>query len=302
MNKRSREAIEKAIQQFQEAIGHDQNYAAAYTGLADSYFLMEFYGGSPTSEIIPKAKAAIDRALEIDYSLAEAHTSLAAIYEEQWKWSEAEEEYNRAISLNPNYPTAHLWYHIHLRAMRRFDEALAEAKRAKEVDPLSPIIAVNLTAAYFCKGDLDAALREAQRLEELEPNSPLANVSLAHVYIRRGKYAEAISLLEKNVAIDRTAYSLSRLGHAKGVAGKREEARAIIKELEDIYKRREAHGHQIAIVHLALGDFDQTFAWLEKDVQAHTGLMLGMMADPFFDPIRSDPRYASLMRRIGITQ
>ena len=300
LNKRSREGIEKAIQQFQEAIGHDQNYAAAYTGLADSYSLMEYYGGSPTSEMVPKAKAAIDRALQIDNSLAEAHTSLAAIYEAQWKWSEAEEEYKRAINLNPNYSTAHLWYHIYLRAMRRFDEALAEAKRAKEIDPLSPIIAVNLTAAYFCKGDLDAALREAQRLEELEPNSPLAHVSLAHVYIKQGRYAEAISLLEKNVAIDRTAYSLSRLGHAKAVAGKREQARAIIGELEEKYNRREAHGHQIAIVQLALGDFDQTFAWLEKDVQAHASLMASMMADPFFDPIRSDARYAKLMRRIGI--
>jgi len=164
MNKRSRDGIEKAMQQFQEAISRDQNYAVAYTGLADCYLLTEQYGGVPLSEILPKAKAAVDRALEIDNALAEAHTSLAFIYEEQWKWAEAEQEYKRAISLNPNYSTAHLWYQIYLRAMSRFDEALAEIKRAREIDPLSPIIAVNLTTVYICLGDLDAALRAAQRL------------------------------------------------------------------------------------------------------------------------------------------
>lgn len=201
-NKRSSDGLKKAIEQFQQAIDRDPNYALAYTGLADRYLLMEQSAGTPASETLPKARAAVDRALQIDNSLAEAHTSLAYIHEAQWQWAEAEQEYKRATSLNPSYSTAHHWYQIYLRAMGRFDEALAEIRRAQELDPLSPILTVNLATVYISKGDLASALRESRRLIELDPNFSLAHETLGRIYLKQEKPAEAIAEFQKDVAAD----------------------------------------------------------------------------------------------------
>lgn len=301
-NKRSSDGLKKAIEQFQQAIDRDPNYALAYTGLADCYLLMEQYAGTPASETLPKARVAVDRALQIDNSLAEAHTSLAYIHEAQWQWAEAEQEYKRAISLNPSYSTAHHWYQIYLRAMGRFDEALAEIRRAQELDPLSPILIVNLATVYISKGDFDSALRESRRLIELDPNFSLAHETLGRIYLKQQKPAEAIAEFEKDVAADRSAYSLSSLGYAYAAAGKRDEALGVIKELEEKYKRRQALGQYVGLVYLGFGDLDQTFAWLEKDFQSRSGYLDGMMANPLFDSIRGDSRYAGLMRRMGVKQ
>lgn len=299
-NKRTAQGIRKAIEQFQSAIDRDPTYALGYTGLADCYLVLEQYAGTPASETLPKARAAAERALQIDDSLAEAHTSLASCYEGSWQWEEAEKEFKRAISLNPNYPTAHQWYQNNLRARGRLDEALAEIKRAQELDPLSPVIILNIATVLIMKDDLDAAMEQGKRLVELDPNFPLAHQPLGRVYIRQRRYAEAVAEFQQDVAADRTAYALANLGYAYAVAGRRDEAVAVLKELDEKYKRRESLGQYVALVYAGLGDTVQAFAWLEKDFQAHSGMLEFVVTNSLFDSIRSDPRYADLFRRMGL--
>ena len=174
-NKRTADGIRKAVEQFQQAIDRDPNYALGYVGLADCYQLLEPYAGMPASETLPKARAAADRALQIDDSLSEAHASSALVYERLWRWAEAEEEVKRAISLNPNYATAHQWFGFHLMAKREFDDALKEIKRAQELDPLSSIISINVADAYLLKNDLNSAIEQCNRVIELDPSFPRAH-------------------------------------------------------------------------------------------------------------------------------
>lgn len=299
-NKRTADGLKKAIEQFQLAIDRDPNYALAYVGIADCYLVLEQYAGTPSSETIPKAKAAAERALQIDDSLAEAHTSLADYYHHSWQWEESEKEFKRAISLNPNYPTAHHWYQVLLRTLGRPDEALAEIKRAQELDPLSPIFEVNLGVVYIMKGDLNSAMEHARRLVELDPNFPLAHVTSGMVYLKQRRYAEAIAEFQQNVTSDRTGYSLAYLGHAYAMSGRRDEALAVLKELEGKYNKRESLGQYLAAVYTGLGDKDEAFAWLEKDFEARSGFLDFVIVDVGFDPLRSDPRYADLLRRMGL--
>ena len=300
-NRRTADGLKRAIAEFQQAIDHDPNYALAYAGLADCYLLLEQYAGTPASETLPKGRAAAQRALQIDDALPEAHTSLAFYYSQSRQWEESEKEFKRAISLNPNYATARQWYQSYLRATGRFDEALAEIKRARELDPLSPILRVNLATVYLRMGDVDSALEEAKLLAEFEPNFPLAHEPLGKVYVKQRKYAEAVAAFERDAAVDRTAFALSRLGHAYALAGRREDALAVLQELEQKYKMRESLGQYVALVHLGFGDLDQTFAWLEKDFQGNSGLLDYFITDPLFDSIRNDARYADLLRRMGLS-
>jgi len=299
-NKRTAAGITEAIEQFQEAISHDPNFALAYAGLADCYLVLEQYTGTPARETIPKARAAAERALQLDETLAEAHTALAACYEAAWQWDEAETAFKRAISLNPNYPTARHWYQNYLRARGRLDEAVAQIRRAQALDPLSSIFAVNLATALMMKGEIDAARQEAERLVELNPNFPIAHDALGKVYIKQGQYAEAVAAFEKDIALDRTSFSLGNLGHAYAVAGRRDQALAVLKELQDRYERREALGQYVACVHAGLGEIDEAFLWLEKDFAARSGMLEYVIMNSLFDSLRGDPRYADLVRRMGL--
>jgi len=299
-NKRTGVELKKAIEQFQQAIDRDPNYALAYAGLADCYMLLEQYAGVPSSETAAKTRAAAERAIAIDDSLAEAHTSLAFHYQQSWRWEESEKEFKRAISLNPNYPTARHWYQILLGALGRDDEALAEIKRALELDPLSPILELNIGDDYVRKGDLDSAMEHAKRLVQLDPNFPLAHQIYGAVYLKQRRYAEAIGEFQQNVTNDRSAYSLSYLGHAYAMAGRRDEAVAVLKELEGMYNKRESLAQYQAAVYAGLGDKDQAFAWLEKGFQARSATLAFLAFDLTFDPLRSDARYAALLRRMGL--
>jgi serine/threonine protein kinase/tetratricopeptide (TPR) repeat protein len=299
-NKRTGVELKKAIDQFQQAIDRDPNYALAYTGLADCYMLLEQYAGVPSSETAPKARAAAERAIVIDDSLAEAHTSLAFHYQQSWRWAESEKEFKRAISLNPNYPTARHWYQILLGALGRDDEALAEIERALQLDPLSPVLEANIGDDYVRKGDFDSAMEHAKRLVQLDPNFALAHQIYGEVYLKQRRYAEAIAEFQQNVTNDRSAYSLSYLGHAYAMAGRRDEAVAVLKELEGMYNKRESLAQYQAAVYAGLGDKDQAFAWLENGFQARNATLDFLVTELTFDPLRSDPRYADLLRRMGL--
>ncbi len=300
-NKRTPDGIRKAMGEFQQAIDRDPNYALGYVGLADCYILLELVAGVPSTEILPKARAAVDRALQIDDSLAEAHTSSARIYQSLWRWAEAEEEFKRAISLNPNYPTAHLWFAVNLRIRLQFDDAMREIKRAQELDPLSPTISRQVAAQYLLKNDITSAVEQCQKVIELDPTFPLAHETLGWAYLKQRRYEEATTEFQRAVELSgRSSNTLSFLGYCYAVTGRRAEARAILKELEERYARRAAVGQDQAGVYVGLGEKDQAFAWLERDFEQHSGQLPFITYWFSFEDLRSDPRYADLVRRMGL--
>ena len=302
-NKRTAEGIERAIEQFQEAIDRDPNYALGYVGLADCYGLLEEYAGVPASETLPKARAAADRALQIDDSLSEAHTSSALVFNQMWRWAEAEGEYKRAISLNPNYPTAHHWFSIYFRMKGQLDDSLKEIKQAQELDPLSAVISQNVAEVYLLKNDLNSAIAECKRIIELDPNFPGAHEELGFAYLKQRRYEEATAEFQETVELSGSASkNLGDLGYCYAVTGRRTEAQAILKELEEKYARREAIGQYLAEVYAGLGDRDQAFTWLGRDFERRSGIRLPFIKWWFtFDDLRGDPRYVDLLRRMGLT-
>lgn len=300
-NRRTAENLKKAIEQFRGATDKDPNYALAYVGIADSYALMEFYAGTPAADNLPLARTAAERALQIDNSLAEAHTSLGLINQYSWRWEEAAKEYEEAIKLNPNYPTAHQWYSAHLKVERRFDDSLRESKRAQEIDPLSPIIGQNVAQVYFLKGDNDAAIREYQRVIDLDPSFAVAHQDLSAAYLKKGMNREAITEIDKAVAVsNKSSVSLGEQAYVYAVAGKQDEAHAILKELEHRYDEKQSPGIYPAMACVGLGEKDQAFAWLEKDFQRHGAVLPSVAYWSWFDSLRDDARYADLMQRMGL--
>ena len=299
--KRTAENLKKAIEQFRQAADKDPNYALAYVGLADCHVLMEDYAGTPASETLPKAKAFAERALKLDDSLAEAHASLAFAYNFLWRWEEADAEFKRSIELNPNYATAHGWYSYYLRNVGRFDQSVTEGRRAQELDPLSPIHGANLSQAYLAQGDVDSSIEQSKKIIDLDPNFPRGHEQLGLAYLRQQHYPEALVESQKAVELSgRARRSLSFLGYGYAISGKRAEALAVLKELEGKYEKREAIGEDLAAVYAGLGEKDQAFVWLERDVQARSGLVARSRWEPPFESLRSDPRYADLLRRMRL--
>jgi tetratricopeptide (TPR) repeat protein len=301
-NKRTGEDIRKGIEQFQQAIDRDPNFALGYVGLADAYSTLELYGGVPASETIPKARAAADRALQLDDSLAEAHTSSAVVYRQQWRWTEAEEEYKRAISLNPNYATAHQWLGFYYISIRQFDDALREAQRAQELDPVSPIVNDQVALVHLLKNNLDSVVEQCRRNIELHPSFPGTHYLLGSAYLKQQRHHEATAEFQRAAELSgRSSFWVGALGYCYAVTGRRAEALRTLKELEKKYARREALGQHLARVHAGLGNKDQAFVWLEKDfVHGGGGSLPLITSTDGFDNLRSDPRYVSLVRRMGL--
>ena len=301
-NRRTTENIKKAIEQFKAATERDPNYALAYAGLADCYVVLNYYAGTPTSETIPQAKTYAERAIAIDDQLAEPHASLGQVNKLSWQWAEAEREYRRAIELNPNYATAYHWYSLFLKALGRFDEAALMIKRAKDIDPLSSVICVNLSETYQIQNDHNASIETALKIIELDPNYADAYDSLGQSYLKQGRNAEAIANLQKAVELsNRASTFLGDLGHGFGVTGKRPEAIAIAKELEQKYARKEANGRHVAAVYAGLGEKDKAFEWLEKDFQTKGDLTFFRWEIPF-ESLRDDPRFRDLLKRMGLPE
>jgi len=199
-NKRTGDGLTRAIEEFQQAIDRDPNYAQGYVGLADSYGLLEEYAGVPSSETLPKARAAVDHALAINDSLSEAHASSGIIFQQMWRWSETAEEYNRAVKLNPNYPTAHHFLSIYFRTQGQIDDSLREIKRAQELDPLSSVIGQNVAEIYLINNDLSSAMAQSKRIIELDPSFPGAHDELAFAYLKEKRNDEAMAEFQKIAA------------------------------------------------------------------------------------------------------
>jgi TolB-like protein/Flp pilus assembly protein TadD len=302
-NQRTADGLRKSIDEFQEAISNDSNYALGYVGLADSYTFLEQITGVPSSESLPRARVAADRALEIDGSLAEAHTSSAKVYEYMWRWSEAEQEYRRAISLNPHYARAHQWFALFLRSTRRFDEAMSEIKLAQELDPLSSIIGANAAFAYLIRGEFENAIEQDLKIIELDPTFWVPHSDTGWAFIKLKRFDDAIAEFQKAVDVSgRASIPLGGLGYCYAITGRRAEALDIAKELEQRYNSHESIGFNVATVYAGLGDKDQAFAWLEKDFQQRSSQLPYITWWPNFDGLRDDPHYTDLVSRMGLAQ
>ncbi len=304
-NKRTEEGMEKSLEYYHQAIEKDPNFALAYSGLADTYALLgtpEAGGSMPPNEVLPKAKAAALKALEIDETLAEPHVSLAHVkYFYDRDWTAAEREFKRAIELNPNYPTAHHWYAVYLFGAGRQNEALAEIRRAQELDPLSLTINMWLGMILRSSGQLDQAVDQLRKTIDLDPNFVLAHHRLGLAYEEKGMYDEAISEFRQVLKLSGgSPLGIGALAHVYALAGKPAEARKNLDELLQLSKQRYVSPSSIATVYAALGDKDQAFAWLEKAYDAHDLLIVRLKWDPRFASLRSDPRFDPLVRRIGL--
>lgn len=298
-NKRTAESLRLAIENFQQAIAIAPNYAPAYAGLADSYAMMSGYTFVAPNEAMPKARAAALKALQLDDSLAEAHTSLAEVAENyDWDWETAEKEFRRAIQLNPNYPTAHQWYAEFLAFQGRFDEALAESERAQQLDPLSLIIASDNAAIYYFAGRDDEAIQRFRRVLAMEPTFPRAQLIIA-AYAQKGQYDEAFNHLQEwHRKADGPwpwaweAYLYARIGEKKKVLH-------AFQEMKRMARREPVESPAMFVVaNLGMNNKDETFAWLEKGFRERSNLLTALKVDPLFEPLRGDPRFQEMLRRL----
>jgi TolB-like protein/Flp pilus assembly protein TadD len=303
--KRTKDDMLKSVEYFQQAIKLDPNYALAHAGVADSYNGMTAYPYLSPKEAIPQAKAAAKRALEIDPSLAEAHTALAnslACFD--WNWEEAEREFKRAIDLNPNDSGTHWRYGMfYLMVLGRADESIAEGKRAVELEPLNLNHGANLSGLYFHARQNDKAYNEAKQVFELDPNFIVGRWALSQSSIMKGMYAEVIALNEESLQREPTNQVFLRFaGLAYAKAGRRQEAEAIINRYRDIARTQYVMSYHVAVIYAALGEKDKAFAELEKAYQEHDYLLPRIKVEPFLDPLRDDPRFKDLMQRLNLPQ
>lgn len=297
-NKRSEEGLRKAIEYFNEAIELDPAYALAYSGLADSYVLSSIFGGMSFEDSLPKARAAAIKALEIDDSLAEAHTSLAYVKTRyEWDWAGAETQFRRALDLNPNYATAHHWYGECLMLTGRADEAVAEIERALEIDPLSVIISSDLGWALYYARMYDRSIRQCQKTLEIDPDFIVARLALALSYEQKGMYEEALTEFKYK---EMESWYWSRRAHILARSGKKNQAQHILEKYLKNIEQDPQIFYGVAGVYAGLGDKEQTIKWLEKAYEVRHELLIYLKADPRFDLLHTDPRYHDLLRRIGL--
>ncbi|MCC7306552.1 MAG: hypothetical protein IT173_03230 [Acidobacteria bacterium] len=302
-NRRTKENLLKAIEQFKFATDSDPNYALAYAGLADCYTVYGEYAGTPTLESLPQATAFAQRAIALDNRLAEPHATLGLINKFAWKWKESEAEFKRAIDLNPNYATSYHWYSILLRSLGRFEETAAVIKQAEKLDPLSSIIGVNVSDAYQMLNDHDSSVRTMLKIIELDPTFSAAHENLGASYLKLGRNEEGIAHLERAVELSkRSAVRLRGLGYGYAVTGKRELAIAIAGELEEKFAKNESNGQYIASVYAGLGDRGKAFEWLEKDLENRHGSLPDIIWRIHFETLRDDPRYKSLLKRMNLPE
>ena len=299
-NKRSGDELKKAILCFQQAIDLDPSYGLAYAGLAETYVLGAF--PLPPSEKIPKAIAAARKALQLDESLAQAHNSLArAAYMYDHNWQEGERGFRRAIELNPSYETAHHWYAEYLACLGRQSESIEEAKKALEVDPLSLVVNWILGNTLYMARQYPQAIEQYRKTLELDPGFSRARGALVEVYEQTGRYAEAISEAEKGAARSgqnlKEVLALRKAYELSGISGywKQKTARALEESLKTYYPAM-----HIAYCYARLSEKDQALMWLDKAYAEHEQFLVQLNVNPVWDNLRSDPRFAAQVTRIGL--
>ena len=298
-NKRTADSLRAALAYFKQAIEEDPNYAQAYSGLADTYALLGDweYGVLAPNEAYPKAKAAAIKALELDNTLSEAHTSLAFSSDVfDWDWESAEREFRRAIELNPGYATAHHWYAWHLSETGRNSEAVAEMRKAENLDPLSLIISADIAEILLVAHLNDEAIEQGRKTVVMDPNFAIGHYELGQAFVQKHSYNEAIAEFHKAIELSGGSVPCrSNLAYAYAVSNKRNEA---VRLLNDLKTRSTGNASEIALMYVGLGDKDQAMKWLEKAYEEHFNPSI--LLRPAFDPLRSDPHFQNLVHRIGL--
>jgi serine/threonine protein kinase/tetratricopeptide (TPR) repeat protein len=301
-NKQTLEGLQESIDYFQQAVQKDPRYALAYAGQADSYAQLADFNVLPTREVLPKVKSAAAKALELDDSGAEAHTSLAWARFHEWDWAGAEKEFKRAIELNPSYPTAHSWYGEYLMVQGRFDEALAEMTRASELNSLSPGLNLALGYRFYYAHQYPQAIEQIQKTLAMDAAFVLAHVYLGRAYEQRGTYPEAIAEMRKALDLSEgDTNELAALGQAYAVSHQEGEARKILDQLKERSQQTYVQPGLIALIYIGLGDKNQAFDWLQKAFDDRSAGLLYLKVDPAFDGVRSDARFSDLLRRVGLS-
>jgi TolB-like protein/DNA-binding winged helix-turn-helix (wHTH) protein/Flp pilus assembly protein TadD len=302
-NKRTADSLRAAEAYFNQAVEEDQNYAQAYSGLADTYALLGDwqYAAMTPKEALPKAKAAALKALQLDNTLGEAHNSLAFCLDGfDWDFESAEKEFRRAIELNPGYATAHHWYAWHLSLIGRNTEAISEMKKAQNLDPLSLIINADLAELLVIAHSYDESIEQSRKTIEMDPNFGLAHNQLAQAYLQKGMYQDAIAELEKAVQLSGSSPTCTaNLARAYAATGRKSNALQLLSDLKNNSSPSDSHASEIAVIYAALGDKGEAMTWVEKGYQERFNP--GVLLRPGFDPLRSDPRFQNLVRRIGLT-
>jgi TolB-like protein/DNA-binding winged helix-turn-helix (wHTH) protein/Tfp pilus assembly protein PilF len=301
-NKRTEQGFANAVEYFQQAIGLDPNYAAAYAGLADSYLIN--YSGAVAPESMAKGRAAAITAVRLDSESAEAHTCLgrAKLFGD-WDWSGAEEEFKRAISLNPNYATAHQWYGLYFSIMRRHNEAASEFERARNLDPVSAAANAHVGLGYYFARDYEKAIRAFRSTLELEPGFNFARRWLGLSYLRKGMLDAG--LRECTLASEQGSggwLALGALTYAQAVAGQREKAIAGMEQLQRLSQKTYVAPYLRATIYMALGERELAFEWLRKALDERSSALPFIQVHGWFDELRSDERFADLVRQIGLPQ
>jgi eukaryotic-like serine/threonine-protein kinase len=301
-NKRYEGGLQKGIECFQQAINKDPLYALAYAGIADCYVLLGHFGWLPPKEAYPRARAAAEKALEIDDTLAEAHTSMGWVrtfYD--WDWAAAEVEFKRALDLNPNYATGHEWYGVSLAPMRRFDEGTVSLKRALELDPLSLMINSVYGLGLYWERRYDEALDQYRKTIEMDPNFSLVYLFLAWTYSAKATWEEAIVASNKFITLSQgSPFGVGTLGSVYAMSGQRYKALKMLDRLNELSQERYVSPFYRAIIYMGLGDKDQAFEHLEKAYLERESWMATLETFPLLDSLRSDPRFITLLKKMGL--
>jgi TolB-like protein/DNA-binding winged helix-turn-helix (wHTH) protein/Tfp pilus assembly protein PilF len=300
-NKRNREGFEEAVASFQQSIAKDPNYAPAYAGLADTYVLLSNISTALPAQMMQQARTAALKALQLDERLAEAHTSLALITENyDYDWQTAEKEFRRAIELNPNYATAHQWYAEWLMWQGSFGDALQESDRARQLDPFSLIIAADRGAIFYYSREYDHAIQQSKAVLAIDPHFGRANI-LYVAYLRKGMFSDALSNFDTDLShCTSDPWVCGWVAYVDGLAGETEKARTALKELERLDRTRHIRPEPLIAASIGLGHNDDAIHYLERAWSERSSTLTGLRVDPLYDPLRGDPRFQALQRRVGL--
>ncbi len=300
-NTRAEEGLNKAVKCFEEAIARDSSYALAYVGLADCYAMLGLYGFRRPSAAYPLAKDGITKALNLDETLAEAHASMGEVsMQYYYDWDRAKEELDKALRLNPNYATAHLWKSTYFATQGFVEEALAECKLAEELDPLSMIIATELGRTLYFARSYDQALEQYTKSIEIDPSFAIAHKGLAEVYTKLSLFDKSLEEIEKAIALSkRSIFILDDLGYIYALSGKRTEAKGVLEELETLSTETYVPPYGRAAIYAGLGEVDRAMEWLGKAYEERS-FLAWIKVDPVFDGLRNDQRFKSLLDKLHL--
>lgn len=304
LNRLTDDGFFKGRDYFQQAIDKDPNYALAYAGLADAYNALGGFDTLASKETFPKAREAAEKALELDESLAEAHSALAVVkFSYDWEFTAAEREFRRALEINPNYSDAHKMNSYYLTAMGRFDDALKEMTRAQELDPLNLEKIAGSGEVLYHQRRYDQAIEQYGKALEMDPNSGFVHWALGRTLLAQGKYDEAVAELKKSIPLSgESPDEPAELARAYALSGRRDEARKILEELKSLSARKQVAPSVVAAIYGALGDKAQAFELFERAFKERDVILVLLNVEPMFDPLRSDQRFAELASRVGLPQ